>query len=772
MSNSAHDSTASSMQPEIVALNRSRHTLNPFQMVGLLAAFLVLSMLGGVLTAGLVVPFAAGTSTATKTVTDTFYELPTILDIDEPSQVSKIYASDGKTLLASYYAENRLVVPLDQISLNMQNAVVATEDQRFWSHGGVDIRGTTRALVSNVVSGDENGQGGSTLTQQLVKNVLITKASREGDIAGINAARENSKARKAREAKLAINVEKSMSKEEILANYLNIAQFGSKVYGVETAANYYFGKSAKDLSIVEAATIAGITQRPSLYDPTLNPEKNETRRNLVLRLMHDQGYITNAEYQEAVSTKVEDTLNVQKLVNGCEGAGVNGFFCDYVTKVIISNPAFGGTEDDRLGLLYRGGLEIVTTLDVNKQEEAYKILREQVPVDNDYGIATALSSIEPNTGKILVMAQNRDYQAGSGKEGESKGAPREVTAVNYNTGPDMGGSKGFQVGSTFKSFVLAEWLKEGHTLNERVSTSVIEWKQSQFKAPCEGNRVGTWKPQNSDGRASGSQTVLKSTAISINTGYAQMASQLDLCKLADTASEIGFKPSASTAKDGSLNVDIAPAMVLGSQNSTPLAMANAYATFASGGVRCEPIAISTVTDREGTELAVPQANCQQVLDSGTTNGVNHALQAVVSTSGGAPNAALSGGRPAAGKTGTTNDNKDAWFVGYTPQLSTAVWMGNPDSKQAEDAMRNIRLNGRYYSHIYGSTVAAPIWKQFMDSALKDAPKEKFAPVGASQLGKVEAKKRPAKTSNSNRSYNNRGNSNRGSNNSQNDGSDD
>lgn len=745
MSNSVPDSVnskpdSSSAQPEIVALNRSRHTLNPFQMVGLLAVFLLLSILGGVLTAGLVVPLAAGASVGTKTVTDTFYELPTILDIDQPSQSTKIYASDGKTLLASYYAENRLVVPLEDISPHLQNAVIATEDQRFWSHGGVDIRGTARALVTNVVTDDSSGQGGSTLTQQYVKNVLINKATRENDLAAINAAREGTISRKAREAKLAINVEKSMSKEEILNNYLNIAPFGSKVYGVETAANYYFGKSAKDLSIVEAATIAGITQRPSLYDPSLNPEKNETRRNIVLGLMYQQGYITKAEYDEAIATKVEDTLNLQKLTNGCEGAGRNGFFCDYVTKVIISDPVFGETEEDRLSLLYRGGLEIVTTLDLNQQKIAYDTLRADVPVDNKYGIASALSAIEPGTGKIKAMTQNRDYQAGGGKKDG-------YTAVNYNTGSAMGGSNGFQSGSTFKVFVLAEWLKKGHTLNETVDATKRTWQEREFNSSCASFGRTPWPPGNSDGLGSGRRSALQATATSINTAYVAMLSQLDLCSVADTAIAVGFKPSVQSADTGVVvrnGIKIIPSMVLGVQETAPLDMANAYATFAAGGVHCNPIAITKVTNREGEELPVPQANCQQVIDTPTANAVTYALTKVVSGSGGAANARLAGGRPAAGKTGTTNDNIAAWFVGYTPQLSTAIWMGNPDNSKTK--MVNVTINGKYHRRVYGSSIAAPMWKKFMDGALKDEPKTGFPKVSSDKLGRVEVPKPdPAKS---------------------------
>ncbi|WP_019146929.1 transglycosylase domain-containing protein [Timonella senegalensis] len=719
----------------LAGTNRSRKSLSPFQVAGLLLMFLVLAVIGGILAAAMVVPVAAGVSTVTKTATDTFYEIPTELDIDTPSQVSKIYAADGKTVLATYYAENRTVVPLDKISMNLQNAVIATEDKRFWSHGGVDIQGITRAAVS------QKG-GGSTLTQQYVKNVLITKASREGDSIAVESARAGTMERKLKEAKLAINVEKTKSKEEILAGYLNIAQFGTKVYGAEAASQYYFSKSASKLSVVEAATIAGITQRPSTFDPTINPEESERRRNTVLTLMLQQDYISQDEYNEAIATKLEDTLKVKKsaIANGCEGAGANGFFCDYVTKTIMKDPAFGETAKERMDLLYRGGLRIVTTLDLDKQKKAYEVLQSNIPAKNENMIATALTTVEPGTGKIVVMTQNRKYNPSAEKK-------KGTTSVNYNAGPDMGGSNGFQVGSTFKTFVLAEWFRSGHTLLESVDATKRPWRLSEFHASCTGFGGEDWNPSNSDGQATGRRTVQQAVATSINTAFVNMTSKLDLCKVADTATAIGFKGTTHPmqSKDfgerqvkpdekGVYPTFPTPAMVLGTQDSTPLYMANAYATFANDGVYCDPIAITKVTDVNGNKYKVPKSKCKQVIEPSVANAVNYALTKVVSPGGGAPVAGIPG-RQVAGKTGTTNNNVAAWFIGYTPQLSTAIWVGNPDSNKVK--MQNIMINGRYHRNVYGSTVAAPMWKQFMTYALEGEPVERFNPIAQAQLGVVE-----------------------------------
>jgi len=747
-----------------VGTNRSRKSLNPFQVIGLLMVFVLLAIVGGILTAAIVVPVAAGASTVTKTATDTFYEIPTDLDIDTPSQASKIYASDGKTVLATYYSENRTVVPLSKISLNMQNAVIATEDKRFWSHGGVDVQGITRAAVSQL---NGNGGGGSTLTQQYVKNVLIQKASRAGDIEGVEAARATSMERKLKEAKLAMNVEKTKTKEQILEGYLNIAQFGTKVYGVEAAAQYYFSKSAANLSVVEAATIAGITQRPSTFDPIANPADSERRRNTVLTLMLQQDYITQDEYNEAIATKLEDTLKVKKTAvsNGCESAGINGFFCDYVTKTIMKDPAFGETQAERMDLLYRGGLKIITTLDLDKQKQAYNILQENVPAKNEKMIGAAMSSVEPGTGKILVMTQNRKYTPSSTKQ-------KGYTSVNYNAGPDKGGSNGFQVGSTFKAFVLAEWFKEGHTLLESVDANKRTWQTKDFLASCANVAMKPWTPANSDGQGSGHRTVQQATALSINTAFVSIESKLDLCRVADTASEIGFRPTTHPDQVTAKNTDgITPdargfypvfptaSMVLGTQNSTPLYMAAAYATFASGGTYCEPVAITKVTDVNGKDIKVPQANCKQTLDSATAKAVTYALSKVISPGGGAPAAALADGRPGAGKTGTTNDNLAAWFTGFTPDLATSIWMGYPDSNQVP--MQNITINGRWFRNVYGSSMAAPMWKQFMDYALKDQPKTPFDPIAKEQLGFQERPKRdPSKESDNEKSGDNKSGDNK------------
>ncbi|HEV6954335.1 MAG TPA: transglycosylase domain-containing protein, partial [Promicromonospora sp.] len=349
---------------------RITRTIPAAQLIGLLLAFVLTAGAGGVIAAGLVIPLASGVDTAVDTGVEVFNEVPDELVPGPLSEQSVIYASDNKTRLATFYAQNRIVVPLDKVSDHMKHAVISIEDERFYAHGGVDPEGISRAAVKNFGGGDT--QGASTLTQQYVKNVLIEEAVRNNDTFGAIEAAESSLTRKLREAKLAIALEKRMSKDEILQGYLNIAQFGRSVYGVETAAKYYFNKSAAKLSVVEAATIAGITKSPSAFDPVTNPDEAEVRRNLVIGKMWQLGYITTAERDEAMATPLKDTLDVQPLDVGCDAAKGAAFFCDYVIKEVMASPEFGETREDRYDLLYRGGLRIRTTLDVKMQRAAEK----------------------------------------------------------------------------------------------------------------------------------------------------------------------------------------------------------------------------------------------------------------------------------------------------------------------------------------------------------------------------------------------------------------
>lgn len=686
-----------------------------FQALALLLSLVLVAAVGGVVAAGLVLPGVAAANTATDLSANAFEDLPTELKPSDLPEKSRILAADG-TLLATFFNEDRVVVPDDQIAQTMKDAVVAIEDKRFFEHSGVDPQGMLRAFVRNEFSSGDGQEGASTLTQQYVKNVLLQAAATIEDKAeqqaAMDAATESEGsegvARKLREAKLAITLEKTMSKSEILGKYLNIAQFGASVYGVESAAQRYFSKPASQLTYLEAATIAGITKNPSSLDPTRHPEASQARRDLVLAAMHDQGYITDEEFTTGKATPLADTLHLQDVKLGCQAAGDavagSGYFCDYVTKVIKNDPAFGETEEERLALLYRGGLTITTTLDPRQQTIADAEVKAVVPVGDSSGVQSAISIVEPGTGKITAMAQTTTYNPAQSAPGSSE------TAVNYNTDATYGGSTGFAPGSTFKPFTLAEWLKEGHSLYETIDARPLQYPMSAFNASSCGVKFAN-QPYKFGNAGEGSRaimTVLDATRNSVNSGYIAMATQLNLCGIIDTATSLGVHQAGNGEP-----FQVLPANVIGSDSVAPLTMAAAFATFASGGTYCKPIAITSVIDPDGNALTVPSAGCTQALEPRIANAINYALQNVwngTAKSVGAP------GFPSAGKTGTTSRNEYTWFVGYTPRLAGAVWVGHAD---AMIPVQFTTVGGTYTKYTYGSTFAAPIWKAFMTQALAD-----------------------------------------------------
>ncbi|MFI2753653.1 penicillin-binding protein [Cellulomonas sp. P22] len=686
--------------------------VNLTQAAGLLLAFVVTAAAGGVVVAALAVPVVAVTKGTTDVTVTAFDGLPSELAIQELPQKSTILAADG-SVLAEFSDENRIVVPLEEVAPIMQQAVIAIEDKRFYEHGGIDPMGMVRAAVRNAATTEK--QGGSTLTQQYVKNVLIERANSEDDPEAAAAAKEaegtEGLSRKLREAKLAISLEKVTSKDKILEGYLNIASFGTAVYGVEAAAEYYFGKTAAEVGYLEAATIAGITKAPSAYDPVKHPEASQGRRDIVLGAMRDQAVITEEEYAAGIATPLPATLNVQVPKAGCQMASTivpgSGYFCDYVTKVITNDPVFGADATTRSDLLYRGGLTITTTLDPREQTLADAAVKEWLPVDNPDGLSTAMSVVEPGTGRITAMAQNWDYVPARG-EGRQ-------TALNLNADFAYGGSKGFAPGSTFKPFTLLEWLREGHALGEYVDGSRRQWNPSDFNAPCTTLSFPTWKPNNAEGGTFSPMSVLDATRNSVNSAYLAMGSKVNLCSVFEGATRLGVHmPRGET-------YPVRAANILGSSEVAPLTMSAAFAGFASGGTFCKPIAITKVIDPSGAELPVPSADCQEAVEPHIANAMNYALSNVWT---GTAKQLGKTSYTSAGKTGTTSFNENTWFAGYTPLRSSAVWVGYADaSRQA----KGIYVKGKYEKYVYGATIAGPIWRTFMDQAMDGLDVPAFAP---------------------------------------------
>ena len=697
------------------------------QTVYLLLGLLAVSALAGVLMAAFFLPVVSAGSAAAQDGVELFESYPSELEVEPLNEASRIEAADG-SLLATFYTENRIMVPLEEISEHMQHAVIAVEDRRFYEHGGIDPKGTLRAFLSNAAGGAT--QGGSTLTQQYVKNALLMDAVQRGDQEAQIAATETTYERKLREAKLAISLEKRWSKDEILNAYLNVAQFGPSQYGVETGSRHYFNKRASELNPGEAALLAGITNGPNAYDPVSRPEAGQDRRDQVLQDMLAVGYITQEEYETYTAQPVEEMLDIQNVSAGCADAGTSGFFCDYVTRSLLADPEFAPTYEERRRLLYGGGLTIRTTLDPSTQATAVDILERKVPSTASHGFGHSIVTVEPGTGKILTMAQNRSFDPHAEVE------PGE-TAINYNVARALGGGNGFPVGSTFKPFVLQEWLQQDKSIYDEVGTKREE--MSVFPAKCLPR--GAWReypgynPDNAVSvRIAPMESVLNATKFSINTAYANMARQLDLCEIANGARDIGAVPAGHDPYDPATwsmpiedmyGTELAPAVVvLGELRVPPLEMASAYATWAAGGTYCRPTGIIEVIDRHGETMPTSGADCEQVVDEETADVMAWTLEQDLSDPRATGKGRTIPGYPAGGKTGTSDSQFHTWYVGFTRQMSTAVWFGHPNA--------NVRPGGfpvdgqmLRSGSVWGNTVSLPTWQEYMIAVHEGLPSEPF-----------------------------------------------
>jgi membrane peptidoglycan carboxypeptidase len=676
------------MSPRTRGASPARHPVRQFVLV---------SVLAGVLLAGLMLPVAGGLALGSRNAAQAFESLPNVLDTPPLPQRSVILAQDGSTI-AEFYAQDRIAVPLSGIAKGMQEAMIAIEDARFFEHAGVDIRGTLRALRSNTSSGSIT-EGGSTITQQYVKTMLVESATTPEER---EAARERSVSRKLREARMAVALEQRLSKQEILERYLNTVYFGEGAYGVQSAALRYFSRDAIKLNTVQSATLAAIVQSPNTLNPRKFPKKAEARRNLVLERMAAQGFIDPAKLPEFTAVPIENTLKMQEVPNGC-ARSYAPFFCDFVIRTIQNDSAFGKTAEDREAFLRRGGLTIKTALDPDLQKAAQKAVDENIPRKDPSRKAAAVSVVEPGTGAIKAMAQNRSW----GTKGVGN------TTINFNVDTKYGGSLGAQAGSTFKVFVLAAALDDGMSYN----TSIYSPRARTFYGfkDCDEDG-GTFEPyrvENSTG--SGRFTMASGTANSVNTFFVALEKETGLCKPRDIATKLGVTRATGE------KLSTIPSFVLGSQPVSPLAMAEAYATFAARGVHCNAVPMTSMTNRNNRAVPIPGANCQQVLKPAVADAVNQLLTNVMTKGTGRT---LQIGREAAGKTGTTNENAAVWFVGHTPQLATAAWIGDPRGGQ-QYPIRNIRINGRYITRGYGGLLAGPIWQSVMKAGLKDQAVENF-----------------------------------------------
>ena len=589
-------------------------------------------------------------------------------DLGEPSVRSVVLARDG-SVLATLHVENRKVVPLSQIPRHVQDAVLATEDADFYTHPGVNWRAVLRAALGNLRAGAVTS-GASTITQQVVKNVVTGN--------------EVTLRRKVREAAYAVELEKRMDKRAILELYLNEAYFANGVYGIATAAEYYFGKDIGDLGVAEAALLAGMIRAPERNDPRDYPDRARARRDIVLSQMADEGFLPRAEADRLRATPM--VLDIHPLEDT-----QNPFFVDYVRHLLKQEEALGPDVQARDRAVLRGGLAIHTTLDPRLQDIAQEVIRETLDRGGDP--LAALSTVDPRTGEILAL--------GFGPKEYGKG--EDQTEVNPAV-PGLG-SGGRQAGSAFKAFQIVAALEEGISPGYSYNAgSEYQWKPPK----CSSHKVGNY--------ADASQGVLDmaaATAVSSNTYFARLVDLTGPDKLVEVAQRMGITSELPAVCS----------LVLGAGEVYPLDMASAFGVLANQGVRCPPFAISRIEDREGRMVLRNEPRCDRVVEKGVAARATALLRGPIENGTASRNGRI--GRPAAGKTGTTNDYRNAWFTGYIPQLSTAVWVGH-------------ELNEPMLGHpscprgMTGGCVPALVWSRFMKRAVDalDLPVEPFPPAPA------------------------------------------
>lgn len=575
-----------------------------------------------------------------------------------PDAASQFYDINGNVIYTTLSEERRVPVSIDKIPKHVQQAFIAIEDNRFYEHSGIDYRGTARALVSTL-SGREV-QGGSTITQQLAKNAFLTQ--------------ERSIIRKIKEAFIAKELEHKYTKDEILTMYLNQIYFGQGAYGIESASLYYFGKHVQNLDIAEAATLAAIPKSPNYYNPFENPKESKNRQELVIDQMVKYGFISADSATKAKAKKMVYSTSHKQQNNP------RGYFFDMISQKVIAEVGADA--------LYKGGLKIYTTLDMDMQLAAEKAMRHLPNYYTDSKKLTqpqmALAAVDPKTGYVKAMIGGR---------GQDK-FNRATLAVR-------------QPGSAFKPFVYLTAMQNGFT-----PASIIEDKEEEF--------AKGWKPQNSDMQWHGKVSLRTALKRSINVPTIKLAREVGVDKIVANVEKMGI----TTLVDSGAYSDVNLAMALGglSKGVNPLEMASAYGVLATNGLYNKPIALLKIVDRDGKVLYQAKPQSKRVVDAASAYLTTNMLEDVlVSGTGGG----MGIGRPAAGKTGTTDTYIDAWFVGYTPDLSTAVWVGDDNNKPMQ--------------RMYGSGAPLSIWHEFMINALASTPRTGFSNPGVAVPAEPEIK---------------------------------
>lgn len=707
---------------------------SPLAAAGRIAPLIRAGLVAGVVVAGLAYPLAAVAGFGVKTGSDALQSMPEALTEVPSAQTTYVYANDGRTLITTFYEEHRKPTKLKDMSPYIMQAIVASEDNRFYDHNGVDAKGVARAFVANQQAGGVS-QGASTLTMQYVRMALRDGAKTPKDALE---ATEQTTGRKLREMRLAIELEKRVSKEEILQRYLNSAYFGHRAYGIFAAAQVFFSKTPAKLDLTEAALLAGLVKAPSAYDPAQqgNRQAAVDRRNYVIDQMAKMAVIT--ESQAATARRAKIKLRLSTPPNDCVSVSKKhndwGFFCDYFRNWWLEQPAFGKTPQDREEKLRRGGYKVVTTIDPKVQSSALEHVLDKEDRDSKYAHGEVV--IEPGTGRIKAMAVNRTYSLDQDDNGKhtDRAKRKEGLKGNYpNTvNPLLGGGTmaGYQAGSTFKIFTLLAALDDGLTLNTsfhapaRLRTRYIT---APGPATCPPH---WWCPKNSSASMSGTQTMWSGFGKSVNTYFVWLEQKIGSAKAVRMAERLGLRWRTDIDREMAApdRADGWGSFTLGVSDATPIEMANVFATLGAEGRYCQPLPVRTIVEPDGRparyhdkNIAAPR--CHQAVSPAVAQAATDAARCV--TGYGAAKGSCGGWetspmvhaemrRPVAGKSGTTDGNKTAWFIGFTPQLAAAAFVADPDNPD----------------HVVGSsrgTISKFTVAQTLKDALKGQPKKKFTP---------------------------------------------
>ena len=687
----------------------------------LVAIFVLTVLLAGLISIPMVLTLGYATHTYDNVMTadETTVEDFKNVKLMAPSTIVAVGENGDEHVLGVFYDQNRVIVSPEEIPQFILHATVAAEDKNFYQHNGLNVESVIRAALANY-NNERVVQGGSTITQQYIKNVLVQEAEWLADDDKNEAyyeATQSTLTRKLNELRYAVAIEKVLPKDQIITNYLNIVGFGGQIYGITAAAEYYYGKKVSELSLYEAATLIGIINAPKRYridrpESTRNGEKNgyadtKERRNYVIYQMFLLGFITEQQYNELRAKPV--TPNINTSITGCRITGWGDYMCNYVLSEIQQTSFFGTTPQERLTNFRRGGYKIVTTINPTLQQETQNIIREHVPAfATNINIGAAVTTVKSDTGHILVMQQNTQFSPTRTDEG--------ITPVNFNANRQMGGSTGFQTGSTFKIFTLIEWLKSGKTINNSV-TGLNNYRNMPKKCEENGKWTGDYNVYNSGQTAAsliardpetgeplidpetGQQilnpplttSVTTATAASYNTIFMSMAQQLDLCDIADLAEKMGH-----VRADGN-PIMSDPAMVLGVNETAPIHVAQSYSVLSNFGSKCEITGIKKIESRlTGETLYTHKPSCEALLEESVVRPATTALSAAASGTGAPSNPR--DGVAVAIKTGTSDDSVHTWVAGYTSETTTVVWVGNIEGTQSLTRFRYNNQQGNNIRH--------------------------------------------------------------------------